>query len=225
MPKKQAKACVQPTQMVKTDGKDVVMDENLVLFHKGWPSQWHMSDFEDEEGKRFNCCEQYMMFHKARLMGDMDTAQDVMKTANPAQQKRLGRLVANFDADLWDKACDEVVYRGNLFKFAQNAELRAELLATGHRTLAEASPYDKIWGIGLAAENWSAWNPKLWKGANRLGKALMRVRAELIAQGGREGAREGGEGAREGAKEGAREGAREGAAVVEPARVAAAAAL
>jgi len=72
----------------------------------------------------------------------------------------------------------------------------------------------------------SAWNPKLWKGANRLGKALMRVRAELIAQGGREGAREGeGEGAREGAKEGAREGAREGAAVVEPARVAAAAAL
>jgi len=103
MPKKQAKACVQPTQMVKTDGKDVVMDENLVLFHKGWPSQWHMSDFEDEEGKRFNCCEQYMMFHKARLMGDMDTAQDVMKTANPAQQKRLGRLVANFDADLWDK--------------------------------------------------------------------------------------------------------------------------
>eukprot|EP00286_Rhodomonas_abbreviata_P026497 CAMPEP_0181307198 /NCGR_PEP_ID=MMETSP1101-20121128/10741_1 /TAXON_ID=46948 /ORGANISM="Rhodomonas abbreviata, Strain Caron Lab Isolate" /LENGTH=187 /DNA_ID=CAMNT_0023413377 /DNA_START=91 /DNA_END=650 /DNA_ORIENTATION=+ len=162
---------------------DVPMNEELVLFHKGWPSQWFPSRFYDENGLMFNCCEQYMMYHKARLFGDNVIMAEIMKSKDPKKQKALGRAVANFDADVWDKACDAVVTEGNRLKFEQNEPLRRLLLATGERVLAEASPFDKIWGIGLAASQPWAWDQRCWKGSNRLGLALMRVRAAL-AQGG-----------------------------------------
>ena len=56
------------------------------------------------------------------------------------------------------------------------------LLKTGNATLAEASPYDRIWGIGLSADDPKAMNPDLWKGENLLGHALMRVRDELALE-------------------------------------------
>ena len=52
-------------------------------------------------------------------------------------------------------------------------------MATGDSILVEASPVDKIWGIGLAADNPDAQNPLKWKGQNMLGFALMEVRDEL----------------------------------------------
>lgn len=54
-----------------------------------------------------------------------------------------------------------------------------QLLETGDAVLVEASPLDKIWGIGLARDNADASNPKKWKGLNLLGKALMAVREDL----------------------------------------------
>lgn len=51
------------------------------------------------------------------------------------------------------------------------------LLETGDRLLVEASPYDKIWGVGYSAANAAA-NEGNW-GENLLGKALMRVRDRL----------------------------------------------
>lgn len=73
----------------------------------------------------------------------------------------------------------QVVVNGNLHKFGQNPELRDFLLSTGDKVLVEASPYDKIWGIGLDANNPDACAPKLWKGENLLGFALMEVRGLL----------------------------------------------
>ena len=43
----------------------------------------------------------------------------------------------------------------------------------------EASPYDTIWGIGLAAEDPRAKDPSQWRGQNLLGFALMEVRDEI----------------------------------------------
>lgn len=51
--------------------------------------------------------------------------------------------------------------------------------STGDKILAEASPYDTIWGIGLEASHPDVTCPEKWKGKNLLGKNLMQVRTEL----------------------------------------------
>ncbi|MEN0050216.1 MAG: NADAR domain-containing protein, partial [Bacteroidota bacterium] len=40
--------------------------------------------------------------------------------------------------------------------------------------------YDRIWGIGLAADANNIENPDTWKGLNLLGYALMEVRDQLL---------------------------------------------
>ena len=49
--------------------------------------------------------------------------------------------------------CEHLVLRGNLAKFSENEKMRPALVHTGHRRLAEASPHDKWWGIGLSVYN------------------------------------------------------------------------
>jgi hypothetical protein len=86
--------------------------------------------------------------------------------------------VTGFDESVWAAAREEIVYRGNLAKFSQHADLRAILLDTGDRIIAEASPRDSIWGIGMAEDDPNVTDTTLW-GLNLLGKALMRVRETL----------------------------------------------
>ncbi len=73
----------------------------------------------------------------------------------------------------------DIVVNGNMLKFSQNEELKNFLLSTNNKILAEASPYDKIWGIGIGQDDKDAYNIDKWKGENLLGKALMKVREEL----------------------------------------------
>jgi ribA/ribD-fused uncharacterized protein len=145
-------------------------------------SQWARSRFT-VDGVAFNTAEQYMMYSKAMLFGDLEKAAEIMATADPREQKRLGREVRGFKAERWEKACLETVVRGNLAKFSQNQDLRELLLGTGDRVLAEASPSDAIWGIGLSAEDPAALDESRW-GRNLLGKALAEVRSILKTQNG-----------------------------------------
>ncbi|KAI1739571.1 hypothetical protein F4680DRAFT_422006 [Xylaria scruposa] len=57
------------------------------------------------------------------------------------------------------------------------ASFRDVLLATGTRELVEASPFDRIWGIGFGAKD--AGNRRGKWGLNLLGRCLMEVREEL----------------------------------------------
>lgn len=86
-----------------------------------------------------------------------------------------------FDNDTWNEHRFEIVVNANLAKFSAHKDLQTFLLNTGDRVLAEASPVDKIWGIGLAEDDHKASNPNLWKGENLLGYALMEVRERLKA--------------------------------------------
>src|SRR6185295_19964985 len=100
-----------------------------------------------------------MMAQKAHLFGDEDSRRQIIEAATPKLAKGLGRKVKNFNEDVWQASRFEFVVEGNLAKFRQNQELGQFLLGTGNKVLVEASPMDRIWGIGLSASNKSATNP------------------------------------------------------------------
>jgi ribA/ribD-fused uncharacterized protein len=160
--------------------------DTMILFWDGTYSQWEQSQFYDENGIRYNCCEQYMMAEKARFFNDKPLLKAIMTTLHPRDQKALGRTVGKsdgstpFDEKTWDAQSRIVVFKGNLFKFTQNPDMMAELLQTGDKIIVEASPYDKIWGIGLAEDDPRALDKAQWQGLNLLGEAVMQVRAVLL---------------------------------------------
>ena len=120
-----------------------------------------------------------MMACKAELFGDLDIKERLLLSKEPKLIKALGRQVSNFDQELWDKFKHSIVLMGNWCKFSQNPDLADFLLSTHNRLLVEASPVDKIWGIGLAADHEDATNINKWRGLNLLGFALMEVRDEF----------------------------------------------
>jgi hypothetical protein len=141
-------------------------------------SQWYPCAFA-VDGIAFSCAEQFMMHGKAILFGDLDVAKQILAAGHPKQHKALGRKVKNFADATWKAKRLEIVKAGSRAKFTQNEELRALLLATKGTELVEASPYDRIWGIGLAATDPRAQDPKTWRGQNLLGKVLTELRDEL----------------------------------------------
>jgi ribA/ribD-fused uncharacterized protein len=149
----------------------------------GCLSQWWPVTFS-AEGLTYFSAEHYMMAAKARLFGDIETAMRIQTASHPGAAKALGRQVRGFDERLWAERRFEIVVSGNMGKFGQHADLRDFLLGTGDRVLAEASPRDRIWGIGLSADDERARSPDRWRGLNLLGFALMETRHRLRAQAG-----------------------------------------
>ncbi|WP_333766759.1 NADAR family protein [Streptomyces sp. IBSBF 2435] len=141
-------------------------------------SQWWPSSFA-VDGVTYGSAEHWMMAGKARLFGDDASLAAVLGARTPAEAKNLGRLVRGFDDARWVAARFALVVAGNLAKFGQDAALRSYLLGTGRRILVEASPRDRLWGIGLAASDDRATDPARWRGENLLGFALMEARARL----------------------------------------------
>jgi ribA/ribD-fused uncharacterized protein len=121
------------------------------------------------------------MYQKAILFRDHEIAQQILMTDTPLAAKRLGRAVRGFDPKVWGAKCEDVVLRACLMKFHQNPAFRSFLLGLGNSAIAEASPRDRIWGIGMGQTNPLAKDPTKWKGANLLGRVLMRTRAALRA--------------------------------------------
>lgn len=140
--------------------------------------QWQISEFSVDI-EDYICAEQYMMAEKARLFEDTEIEKQIMETSNPKKIKALGGKVKNFNQTTWDKVKYSIVLNGNYSKFSQNHKMRDFLLSTGDKVLVEASPLDKIWGIGLDEHNINAKSPIAWKGTNLLGFALMELRDEL----------------------------------------------
>lgn len=151
----------------------------------GYLSNWYASPFKsksDESDIEFKTSEHYMMYYKAKLMGDNKTAEEILKCMTPKRVKALGRKVYPWDEDKWIKNRERIMYEGCLAKFSdpRNEELKDKLIATYPKILVEASPYDKIWGIGMRSTVKGVEDPKNWKGLNLLGKALNRSREKLM---------------------------------------------
>ena len=149
--------------------------EKFTFFYQGVFSQWYPCTFKIE-GVGYNCAEQFMMATKARLMYDDISLAKIMATTSPKEQKKLGREILNFDVEGWNKCAKDFVFVGNYAKFNQNPDLKKILMETVGTTLVEASPYDKIWGIGLSSSDPRAQYRNTWEGTNWLGEVLTTLR-------------------------------------------------
>jgi ribA/ribD-fused uncharacterized protein len=133
------------------------------------------------DGVTYPTAEHWMMVCKAKVCGDLAIVDEMLAEPDPAEVKKLGRKVKNYDEKLWTEKRFECVVVGNVHKFSQYPEMKEWLLNTGDKVLVEASPYDWIWGIGLAENHKDAWHPGTWRGQNLLGFSLMEVRDRFRA--------------------------------------------
>jgi len=140
---------------------------------------WYPSVFHavNNPAIRFYTAEHAIMHAKAILFSDLATAEKILNAATPKEAGALGREVKNFDSNVWKQNVDRVAEEVFWAKFSQVRECREALLATGEKGLAEASPTDKVWGIGFRADE-AEGNEKQW-GRNIAGRALEKVRTRL----------------------------------------------
>lgn len=157
-------------------------DNNYLFFWGGECSQWYPSVFE-EFGESFNCTEQFMMAAKAKVFGDENAYVKIMSTPIPKEQKALGRLVENFDPTVWDTVARDYVTLGNYDKFTQNHKLSLFLAENVDKFFVEASPYDKVWGIGLREDDTLVLDSANWKGKNWLGECINRAKDLIVDNG------------------------------------------
>ncbi|MGW4173731.1 NADAR family protein [Streptomyces chartreusis] len=141
-------------------------------------SQWWPSPFT-VSGVSYATAEHWMMAEKARLFKDAEAERQALAADHPSLAKKAGRLVRGFDNAAWERERFRIVVEGSVHKFGGHPELSAFLLGTGDRVLVEASPVDRVWGIGLAARDEGAHDPERWRGPNLLGFALMEARERL----------------------------------------------
>ncbi len=149
--------------------------DKYTFFWNGPFSQWEPSNFRID-GVTYNCAEQYMMVQKALAFNDFDSADQIRATHSPSIQKAIGRQVKGFNAGIWSSISRDVVFRGNCAKFSQNPELMGYLMETEETLIVEASPFDRIWGIGLDESAAKKITPDKWMGLNWLGQVLTEVR-------------------------------------------------
>lgn len=120
-----------------------------------------------------------MMSKKALLFDDKEVFEQIMVSDEPNKIKSLGRKIRNFDEKIWNDVKYSIVLNGNYLKFTQNRNLMNFLLSTGDKILVEASPTDRVWGIGMSENDERINNPYEWQGENLLGFALTEVREEI----------------------------------------------
>lgn len=151
--------------------------DKYVIFWGSMFSQWFATSPYQfvEDNLEFTSCEQYMMYKKALLFNDGNTAYKIMCNTDAKIIKQLGREVKNFDGDIWDKNKYNIVLEGNKLKFTQNKQLAKEMKKYSGKVFVEGSPYDTVWGIGLHYNDDLALDSINWKGQNLLGKALTEV--------------------------------------------------
>lgn len=134
-----------------------------------------------KDGETFYSSEQYFMYKKALYFNDEESASKILSEKNPSICKKYGRKVKNFDTEIWNEVSTEVMEDALMMKFSQNKEILKEFLSSKYdnKDFVEASPYDAIWGIKMDMNDPNVDDERNWKGENRLGKLLNKVRKKL----------------------------------------------
>jgi len=160
--------------------------DKYIFFWGDFPSNWYPCHFiVEHDGKKleFFNSEQYFMYEKAKTFGDEETAMKILLEGdNPKQAKTLGRMVKNYDDDIWNEKRYQVMVDANMYKYSQSEELKEMLLNEefNGKSFVEASPIDKIFGVGLGENDPLIDDENNWRGQNLLGKVLNEVREKLL---------------------------------------------
>lgn len=158
-------------------------DQKYLYFYKHTGKTGYLSNFYRCEfivdGQWYNCSEQYFMKKKQETFDPTNNTLSAMilTEKNPSIVKKYGRMVNNYNDTIWNDLKYGFMLEALKHKFSGNTHLRIKLSETKPMILVEASPYDRIWGIGLSSEQ--ATSGVEWKGQNLLGKCLMEVREWL----------------------------------------------
>jgi hypothetical protein len=132
-----------------------------------------------EDGITFNCAEQLFQYKKCVYFDDRTSAELILASTEPSKQKYLAKNIHRFDEEKLNKVASEAMHGVLLHKYRQNSDLRNFLLATGDKTIIEASAHDKLWGSGLSLSNKYCLEHDKQSGDNLMGQLLMSVREQL----------------------------------------------
>lgn len=158
--------------------------DEYVFFYKDWLSNYQRTKFDVEwKGVKytFTSTEQGFMYIKAITFGDNVTAQKILNTDDPNKCRKLGRQVKGYNDAEWAKIRYDVFYTLNWAKYTQDKKLQEKLLDPQFdgKKFVEASPIDKIWGIGYAEDNPNIEFTYMYWGKNYLGRILTNIRKRL----------------------------------------------
>ena len=172
--------------MIKDKLKVADQEVDAVFFHKPsepncYLSNWYLSPF-DLDGIHYTSVEQYIMYQKCVIFGDLPSAKAILATDDPQKQQSIGQKAKGFIGNVWAGQRQFVAVRGLLAKFSQNEDLKKKLLDTEDAWLVECAHSDTIWACGIRLNEDERFDAAKWRGQNILGFALMEVRAILNAK-------------------------------------------
>lgn len=152
---------------------------------KYWDKKWG-GPVDDEKlrfftNREFPTSEHLFMYIKAVHFKDWETAQKIVDAQSPKEAKDLGREVKGFDEAEWEKVREKAMFTAILHRSQYDQAFKDRVLKPEWENLefVEASPYDKIWGIGLGEEQYDANIKSKWPGLNLLGKCITELRRYL----------------------------------------------
>lgn len=157
--------------------------DDYIFFYKDWLSNYQRTKISvkiNDKQHIFTSTEQAFMFEKALFFNDYETANLIYNNDNPAECKKLGRLIKGYDDNAWAKVRYDIFYKYNLLKYTQDKKLQEKLLDSkfNNKIFAEASPIDRIWGIGISEDNDPEYKEYDW-GRNFLGKIITNIRNRI----------------------------------------------
>ncbi|KAG8380317.1 hypothetical protein BUALT_Bualt06G0003100 [Buddleja alternifolia] len=161
-------------------------EASIIFFYKTWDPYGAFSNFSlhpfqmpDGNGDYYSwpSVEHYYQAHKFVGLDDpvaKSCLEQIKNAKSPEEAARLGRRTQRQRPDLvrsdWESVKTDIMYRALKCKFLTYPNLTSMLLSTVGSVLVEASPHDLFWGGGRDGE-----------GLNYLGRLLMKLRSELMA--------------------------------------------
>ena len=131
----------------------------------------------NNSGTVFPTVEHLYQFAKAKFHNKEDIACDIMKSADPKNAKALGDKIQE-QSEWKETAAVDVMIDALKAKF-RIPSFKQLLLNTRGKTLVEASPRDRFWGVATGLDQAVRNPPQLTSTNNMLGRCLMDIRETL----------------------------------------------